>query len=447
MPQSTTDGGQSRPAVASGVLRRALRNAGLLLGGKGAAGLMQLATLALAARALGLEQFGLFSVMLAQMQLLIALATFQSNQAIVRYGVLHLNASDARGFQGLVKFGTMLDLAAALLATAAGLLLAPWIAEIEGWDREYVAAAQALALLPLANAIATPKGMLRLFGRFDLLARQVTATPLARLVGAAALAATGASLLAFAILWVVAGAIGAAVVLLMGWGEAHRRDLLGGLDLSLKGAARRNAGIWRFSILSNLHSSFALLPAHIATLVVGFVLGPAAAGLTRVAQDIGTAVAKPIDLMNQAVYPDISRLSAAEGWARLKKLIVRSGATAAAAGLVLTVILYFTGEMLIRLIFGPEYDDAIWLLLLISLATTVKVSVFAAEPTLYALGRPSGPLVIALAVILVFAGSLFAALPALGLLAVGIAYVAAALATLLVSILWLSISLPRGDAG
>jgi O-antigen/teichoic acid export membrane protein len=430
-------------AVATGVLRRALRNAGLLLGGKGAAGLMQLATLALAARTLGLEQFGLFSVMLAQMQLLITLATFQSNQAIVRYGVLHLNEGDRRGFQRLVKFGTMLDLAAALVAAAIAFVLAPILAELEGWDRDYIPAAQLLALLALMNAIATPKGMLRLFGRFDLLARQVTATPLARLAGTVALSMTGGSLLAFAAVWVIAAAVGAAVILLFAWREARRRELLGGIDLSLKGATVSNPGIWRFSILSNLHSSFALLPPHIATIVVGLALGPAAAGLTRVAQEIGTALAKPIDLINQTVYPDIARLAAASAWKRLRRLIVRTGATALGIGALMTLILYFAGEAVIRLIFGPEYDDAYWLLVLISLGTALKVSMFAAEPTLYALGRPSLALISAIIVIAAFLGTLFAAMPAFGILAAGLAYVVAALATIASSFLFLSISLPR----
>lgn len=431
--------------VASGVLRRALQNAALLLTGKGAAGAMHLAALALAARTLGLEQFGLFSVMLAQMQLLITLATFQSNQAIVRYGVTHLSLDDRRGFQKLVKFGTMLDWIAALVASTAAILLAPVVADQADWDPAYVRAAQLLALLPLTAAIATPKGMLRLFGQFGLLARQVTATPLTRLAGAILLSATGGSLLGFAAAWLVAGAVGAVILYVLAWREAQRRELLGGIDLSLRGATTSNPGIWRFSILSNLHSSFALLPAHVATLGMGLLLGPTAAGLTKIAQEIGTGLAKPIDLINQTVYPDIARLTAASSWARLRKLILRSGVTAAALGSLITVILYFAGGTLLRLVFGPEYAEAQWLLLLVSIATTINVSIFAAEPTLYALGRPSRPLITAIAMVIVFTATLFAAEPEFGILAPGIAYVAGAVTALLFSLLWLSTTLPSAE--
>ena len=64
---------------------------------------VQLATFAIAARALGISEFGYFSVMLAQIQLLITVATFQSNQAIVRYGVIHLGNDDRPAFQAQVS--------------------------------------------------------------------------------------------------------------------------------------------------------------------------------------------------------------------------------------------------------------------------------------------------------------------------------------------------------
>lgn len=432
-------------AVTSGVLRRALHNAGLLLGGKTASGIMQLATLALAARSLGLESFGLFSVILAQVQLLVALSTFQSNQGIVRYGVRHMNSGDRTAFQGLVKFGLLLDLCAALVAATAAFFIAPIIARNAGWGPDYVKAAQLLAILPLASAIATPKGLLRLFGRFDLLAQQVAVTPFARLIGVAVLSLTGGSLLAYSAVWLVSGFLGVAVALGLAWREARRQDQLSGLTFSLSGSVSANPGIWRFSILSNLQSSFALLPAQLSTLLVGLLLGAPAAGLVRVAQEIGTALAKPIDLINQTVYPDTARLVEAGAFARLRTLIARSGMTAVAIGAGTTVLLYFVGQQIIRLIFGPDYDSSFTLLILISIATALKVSLFAAEPALYALGRPGRLLVIAILANIVFVAVLFATVGEFGLLAAGAAHIAAAAVTAIASLIFLAAILPRDD--
>jgi len=418
----------------------------MLLTGKAAAGLMQLATFAIAARSLGLTQFGNLSVMLAGMQLLIVLATFQSNQAIVRYGVLHLNSGDSGAFQKLVKLGMLLDLAAAAVASAAALLLAPLIAHQAGWTGAQTDYWRLLALLPLTIALATPKGMLRLFGRFDLLARHVTVTPLARLVGAVALAATGGGLFGWIVMWLVAGVVGVVVVFWFAFREAHRRALLGGFSFSARGLREGNPGLFSFVFLSNIHSSLVFLPGHIATFSVGLVLGPQSAGLMKVAQELGSGLAKPIDLINQTVYPDIARLAAEGAWTRVRKLVLRSGAVAAALSAVITLALLVAGQLVIRLVFGDEFEGAYGLLILISAATTLTVSVFAVDPTLYAVGKPSRPLMTAGASILVFVTVMFASFGPLGLLAPGAAWLAAGVTTIALALWWMATVVPRRPA-
>ena len=425
------------------MLRRALRNAGLLLTGKAAAGLMQLATFAIAARSLGLTDFGNLSVMLAGIQLLIVLATFQSNQAIVRYGVLHLNSGDRAAFQRMIKLGVLLDLVAAAAAVAAALLLAPIIAEQAGWTARQTDAWRLLALLPATIALATPKGLLRLFGRFDLLARHVTVTPLARLAGAMLLAMTGAGLMGWAVMWLIAGAAGLLVGFWLAVREARRRHLLGGMTFGFTGLRDGNAGMVRFALLSNLHSSLIFLPGHIATFSVGLVLGPQSAGLMKVAQELGSGLAKPIDLINQAVYPDIARLAAENAWRRVRKLVRKAGTTAAALSLLVTLVLLVAGRPVIRLIFGEAFEGAHALLVLISLATSLSVSVFAVDATLYAIGKPSRPLATAVVANLLFVGVMFAAFGPLGLLAPGAAWMTAGAATLVLSLVWMAVAVPR----
>ena len=108
---------------------------------------------ALAARGLGLNDFGIFSMLLAQVQLLTGLAAFQSNHAIVRYGVEHLRTGNRRAFQALIKAGTLLDLGAAIFAMVATFLLVPLISDYLGWGRDITRSAQLISVLPLTTAI------------------------------------------------------------------------------------------------------------------------------------------------------------------------------------------------------------------------------------------------------------------------------------------------------
>lgn len=370
------------------MMRRALRNVGLLLGSKGATGLMQLGSFALIARGLGPVEFGLFALLQTHVQFLSGVATVQSNQAVIHYGVKHVEAGNLAGFQATIKAGTVMDVAGAIVAMVCAVLLAPAVAPFLEWNDQVVFYAQCFTPLALANAIATPKGMLRQFDRFDLLARQVLVTPAVRLIGSAVAFLLDAPLPAYLAVWMVAGFAGAVIAVVMAWREARRRGLLAGMTADLRGLGRCNPGIWRFMAISNLHSTLALVPNYVSVFLVGGIAGPAAAGLYKVAREIGTALGKPVDLLNQTLYPDLSRLASAREWHGLRSIAIRAGLLAGGVGTLLFLIIEVAGGPIVATLFGPAFLAAVPVLQLLVLATALTVAVFPVEPLLYALGRP-----------------------------------------------------------
>jgi O-antigen/teichoic acid export membrane protein len=418
------------------VLRTALKNAGLLSGGQAMAGIMQLATFALAARGLGLSDFGLFSMLLAQVQIVIELASFKFNQAVISYGVGHFQRNDMKAFQALIKIGLLIDVGGALGAMIVTLIGAPLMGTLLDWDQDLIHDAQLISLLAFANVNATPKGMLRLFSRFDLLSLLAMVTPGARLIGVAAAYAWGAPFITYLIAWLIAGWLGAIVAQWLGFREAHKRGCLTGMDWSLRHLRRENKGIWRFSLASNLHSTMTIVPGHLATFLVGAVLGPSAAGLFKVAREFGSGIAKPVDLINQSVYPDIARLVQTSAWRRLRQTVISAGAVAAGVGGIVTVVIAMAGAALLTLIFGPDYAAAQTLLLMMSLATTIMVMTFAVDPMMYAFGKPSRPVITSIAATVLFTLVLWWRLPIDGLIGAGWAYLAMALTTVVMSTAW-----------
>jgi O-antigen/teichoic acid export membrane protein len=418
------------------VLRRALQNAGLLSSGQLIAGLMQLATFALAARGLGLAGFGLFSMLLAQVQIVIELASFKFNQAVISYGVGHFQRNDMKAFQALLKIGLLIDVIAAFLVMIVTIIGAPLIGEELGWDQDLIRDARLISLLAFANLNATPKGMLRLFGRFDLLSLLAMVTPGGRLIGVGAAYALGASFTTYLIVWLIAGWLGAAVAQWLGFREAYRHGSLAGMTWSLRHLQRENEGIWRFTLVANLHSTMVIIPGHLATFLVGAMLDPSAAGLFKVAREVGSGIAKPVDLINQSVYPDIARLVQTNAWRRLKQTVISAGAVASGMSGVITVIIAIVGQALLALIFGPEFAMAQNLLLVMSLATTIMVMTFAVDPLMYAIGRPGRPLITSVVAAVCFTLVLWWRLPIDGLIGAGWAYLAMGLATVVVSTIW-----------
>jgi len=377
---------------ADGVFRRIFKNASLLLSGRAANGLLGLGTLSLMAHGLGAGNFGLVILVQTYVLVITGLATFQSWQALIRYGAICLKNDDTAGFQNLLKFTTILDAGGVVVGVTIGYFGAPVIGPFMQWSPEVISYAQAYSFLILFTVIATPTGLLRLFDRFDLLTVQASVTPLLRLIGVAIATVLDAPIWSYLLAWFVAGTVGGIALMILGWREAAKRGLLVGMNWSWRGLTQGHDRIWRFSIISNFHSSLQLVTGHMATFLVGFVAGPAAAGLYKVGKDVATTLTKPAELLNHSIYPEFAKLGSQNSWGEFPRLILRGGALSGGAGLVLLTICIFAGEAFLKLMFGPDFAAAYGVLTLLVAAATLTVAGFSMDPALFAMGRPGIPL-------------------------------------------------------
>jgi O-antigen/teichoic acid export membrane protein len=414
------------PSAGSGgsVIRRVFRNAGLLLSGKLTTGLLQLASLALAARGLGLDGFGTFILVQTYVQILAGVTTFQSWQLLIRFGAQDIADNRIGDFQALIKFSTLLDIAGAALGAAVGIALAPLLGGWMGWDGETIALAQLYSLLVLSYAVATPTGLLRLYDKFGILAWQVVITPGLRLLGVAIAFLFQAPIWAYWLSWFAAGFIGSVVLLGLGWREAARAGHLHGFDRALGGITRRHPGLWRFALLSNLQSSLTTVHGYLTTLLVGALGSAAQAGLFRIAWEIATALVKPAELLNQATYPELARMAGRRAFSEMTQLILRSGLSVAFGAAALFLLAAAIGRPALELGFGAGFGDAYAVLLLLIAAAGIAMSGFAFVPTLYAMGRPGAPLLVNAVLTLAYLPVLFIAVDAGGATGAGWAQIA-----------------------
>lgn len=372
---------------ADGLLARIFKNAGLLLTGRAASGVFGLVSLSLMARGLGVENFG--NVVLVQTYALVigGLTTFQSWQVLIKAGAECIARDDDGGFQALLRFTTMLDVVGVVLATTVAIIAAPLIGPALDWNAEVIRLAQPYSLSIIFTVVATPTGVLRLFNRFDLLSAQSVITPVLRMVGVIISYLLDASPAGYLIAWFIGGAVGGVALVWLGWREAVRCGHL--TDMSWRGSfAPPRPGLWKFAIASNLNSSLLLVPNQMATFLVGLVAGPAAAGLYKIARDVSTALTKPAELLNQSIYPEFAKLGSRDDWHLFAKLILRGGALAAAAGLLLLMVTVVAGHPFITLVFGKEFFEAYTPMVMLVAAAAVTITGFSMDPALYAMGRP-----------------------------------------------------------
>jgi O-antigen/teichoic acid export membrane protein len=388
---------------ADGIFRRIFKNAALLMSGRAANGLLGLATLSIMARGLGAEMFGVVILVQTYVLVITGLTTFQSWQALIRFGAISLKSAEPKDFQNLLKFTMVLDALGVIIGVVVGYFAAPLVGPYLQWSPEVIEATQLYSFLILFTVIATPTGILRLFDRFDLLTWQASITPLFRLIGVTIAAGLSAPLWGYLLAWFVAGVIGAVVLIIMGWHELSVRGHTANMNWSLRGLSAGHESIWKFSIVSNFHTSLQLVTGHMATFLVGIVAGPIAAGLYKIGKDVATTLTKPAEMLNQSIYPEFAKLGSDGAWNAFPRLIVRGGLLGGGAGLALLALCAVAGEWFLVLVFGPDFAAASTVLILLVAAATLTVAGFSMDPALYAMGRPGIPFQVnAVAVFLVF---------------------------------------------
>jgi len=369
----------------SGVFARMTKNVGWRAGSRGFIGLISIAYLAMAARALGPRQFGEFALVLTYGQLIANVVQFQSWKGVIRFGAVHLAAGNNQGLARLFGFTATLDAASAIVGAIIAVIGVQFAAPILHWPVALRLPAAAFGIVILLASGGTPSGMLRLFDRFDLQAFTEAIGPLTRLIGTLVIWILGGGTIAFLAVW-GAAAIGQTAAQWIAVIAIHRSRLEFGRRPFTK-ALKENRRLWRFMIQTNLSNSLGLFWMQLGTLAVGAVAGPVQAGGFRIANRIAKGVIKPVETVTRALYPELARLIASNDHSTARTVLMRLTRVAVGLAFAVVLVIGLEGATLLKLLAGERFQFAHTFLALLSLAAAIDLAGFALEPFHSAHGR------------------------------------------------------------
>jgi O-antigen/teichoic acid export membrane protein len=354
------------------MLRRALTNTGWLMGARGVNAVLSLGYLALATRALGLEGFGQFVLAISFSQAITGLASFQTWQAVVRWGQRRETVAQAVGF------ATALDLLTVAAGTvAAGLLLAfggEWL-PVQGelrWEAFWLTFASLLAVR------STPTGILRLHDRYAQAAGAESITSVVRIVGAGLIFLAIPSVTGFLMVWALAELVTAAAF----WRLAWHHEPVRAAEVSLRALPRSEPGAWAFVWGTGLSGMLLIASRQILVLLVGALGGAAMAGIYRVAAQLGEGLLKLAQAVLRATYPELVRDPG-----QASELAARIGRIALFTGLAAVILAALGGQWLIALIAGREYLAAYGPMIVLSAAAAIELAGATLEALLVSRGH------------------------------------------------------------
>ncbi|UAB77724.1 oligosaccharide flippase family protein [Erythrobacter sp. SCSIO 43205] len=338
------------------VLRRVARNTGKLGIGKVAGAVLHLASIAITARVLDLNEFGLLMLFRSLAQGLAAVAKFQSWQAMVHFGAAAYETEAMGALRSLWIRLAIIDFVVGSAAMIVGALLALNAGEAFGIPAELAWVAALYCLIVPLQVAGTPTGILRLTDRFDLMAWQSLVTPSVRVIGVGIAYLFGAPLWAVVFAWVMSDILGDAFLWVCAIVVAKAKGILDAATQARSHPIPANT-LWRYLLGTNFNASLQQGALPLLTLVIGSTLGASAAGTYRLAQTLLEAVFAPVELAMRSLFPEISKLQAATG-ARLKEVMRHVGSTLLFVSIPASLVLFIGADIIVSLVAGDEYSGA-----------------------------------------------------------------------------------------
>lgn len=415
--------------------KRPFKNAGRLLVGRGIQGVMSLIYMALSAKALGVVGFGVLTLVYTSIMTMRNLLGFRSWQMIMSFGAQALNRADGPHMKRLVNFALIIEASAGIIGAVLVCLFAEPVLNLFSIPLEYTQMVQLFSVYLFLWIISdVGLGVLRLYDRHDLISWQLTVEPTIRLIGSAWFFYYSGDIWDFLWVWLVAGLLSKSTLIALS-SLTLRRELKKleqpeapkAKRLKLRDIYREpEKGVWRYAWGTYAQAALA---TNFAPMFIATQLGPAGAGIWRVAQRFIAAVAHPVGkLLVPVIYTDMSWLNAAGNSKGRTKMIVRTGAIAGGVTLCLVGILALSGEWLIVKIVGADFLDAYNVMMVLALTPIISAFTFGVGPMLMTAGRVWSITAIRIIVMGIFFASIIPLVKIFGV-------VGAAIATVITSIL------------
>ncbi|CAI0720688.1 Inner membrane protein yghQ [Serratia entomophila] len=368
-----------------GAFRSILRNAAYLGSGSVASALLGLLALSCAGKGMSPEMFGVLVVIQAYTKAVSDFIKFQTWQFVVQFGTPALEHQNISRFRDVIAFSFGLDIASGAIAVLGGMLLLPLLSHALGLDNESFWLAILYCTLIPSMTSSTPTGVLRAFNRFDLIAVQQAIKPFLQAVGSVISYYFDLGFPGFIVTWYASNLIGGTLFWWFTARELRRRSIHGALRPRLFKTARRIEGAWNFVWTTNFAHTIWAARNSCTTVLVGVVLGPAAAGLFKIAMTFFDATGTPAKLLEKSFYPEIMRLDprTAKPWL----LGLRSALLAGGIGVAVAVLVLLVGKPLIAAVFGQQYLEAYDLIQIMLGAIVVSMMGFPQESLLFMAGK------------------------------------------------------------
>ena len=381
------------------------------------------------ARVLGLEAFGLFTLVVAYVGIVNRFLDFRVWESAVKYVGEFLEKKEPDHVLSMIKFSYVIDLSTGVLAFFVSVALAGFANEVfikspEGFDMVLILSFSLL----FATTNTTSEALFRVFDRFRTITLVQSSESVCKLVFVLAALYLGYGIKGVFFAHAVVSLFGFVFRQILVNSMLRERGLGGWLSSRIGLLYYRMKEILWFLLNTSFVATLDIAgEGRVSVLVLGYFFDSTAPGLYRVARSVIKVINRIIDPLYEVIFPRLISLSSANLYDKFAE--VAKYATKSLFKLVIPVsvaILLFT-EQFIGLVFGNNYMPASDTMRILTVAALFSGATLCLTPSLLAFGRPGLRTAISVFKTLIYVVLLLVLVPEYSYLGAGIAHLIAVL--------------------
>ena len=381
------------------------------------------------ARVLGLEVFGLFTLVAAYVGIVNRFLDFRVWESVVKYVGEFLEKRESDYVLSMIKFSYLIDASTGLLAFFVSVALAGFANEvfIKSPDSFEMVLILSFSLL-FATTNTTSEALFRVFDKFKTITFVQSSESVFKLVLVLAALYLGYGIKGVFFVYAVISLFGFVLRQILVDKMLRERKLGGWLSSRVGLLSHKMKGIAWFLLNTSLVATLNIAgEGKISLLILGYFFDSSAPGLYRVARSIIKVIGRIIDPIYEVIFPRLVSLSSAKLYDKFAE--VAKYATRSLFKLVIPVsvaILLFA-EQFIGLAFGSQYIPASDTMRILTVAALFSGATLCLTPSLLAFGRPGLRTAISVFKTLTYVVLLLILVPEYSYLGAGIAHLIAVL--------------------
>ena len=400
-----------------------LLGSGWLFGGQTLATVLALVQGVLLARLLGPTSYGIVALVTTFAALLTRFFDARSWETAVKYLTEFIQQGEHARARAILKGLVGVDVLSAVLTCVCLFLLAPLGARVfvhdpSGTSLIRIYSLTVLGLAPFGIGLA----LLMIANRYAWMSALQAAAALAELGLTLGVVLSGGTLRHLMWAFVAAAGLRTAGALWVMSRVAPSLGLAGWLSADVADARGRIRDVVRFWASSNVFAVIKGIHQSVDTLLVGSFLGPAPAGLFRVAKNLSQGVAFPLTPLFQTSYPELVHLHGSGDRVGLGVLYRRLLTMGGGAALGISALVWILAPWLVLWTAGPEFEPAATTLRWLALGVAITAATQFGHALLMAMGRLRSVFLSFAAPLALQIGFLVALLPSFGQEAAGWAF-------------------------